>query len=332
MTDIDSSSNLAHSQLSTYYPLIDTHTHFDAPVFDNDRRQQAKRAFESGVHHLVLVGYLHKHFSRLYDTQQALEQMPAAKDVAKSGETNAYPTAYIALGLHPFYIEQHTEAHLESMAQMLNEQRPLAIGEIGFDTYTDAMKQPEAFAKQERFFEAQLDMAVEHQLPVMLHIRKAHAEALALLKAHNYDAHKLGGIAHSFSGGEQEAKAFAKLGFKLGVTGQITNPNAKKLRRAIKAAVDSYGIECLVIETDCPDMTPIMCQTSHNDASALNETGQSPNDEWQGAEGHNRNVPANLPWVVMSLSEMLDVEPAKLARQLWQNSCDALQTSWPYPA
>ncbi|WP_367105220.1 TatD family hydrolase [uncultured Psychrobacter sp.] len=332
MTDIDSSSNLAHSQLSTYYPLIDTHTHFDAPVFDNDRRQQAKRAFESGVHHLVLVGYLHKHFSRLYDTQQTLEQMPAAKDVAKSGETNAYPTAYIALGLHPFYIEQHTEAHLESMAQMLNEQRPLAIGEIGFDTYTDAMKQPKAFAKQERFFEAQLDMAVEHQLPVMLHIRKAHAEALALLKAHNYDAHKLGGIAHSFSGGEQEAKAFAKLGFKLGVTGQITNPNAKKLRRAIKAAVDSYGIECLVIETDCPDMTPIMCQTSHNDASALNETGQSPNDEWQGAEGHNRNVPANLPWVVMSLSEMLDVEPAKLARQLWQNSCDALQTSWPYPA
>ena len=87
---------------------------------------------------------------------------------------------------------------------MLDQQRPLAIGEIGLDTFTPQMKEPEVFAKQ-RFFCAQLDMAVAHQLPVMLHIRKAHAEALAILKEHDYDAKTLGGIAHSFSGGEQEA-------------------------------------------------------------------------------------------------------------------------------
>ena len=215
------------------------------------------------------------------------------------------------------------------MAQMLDKKRPLAIGEIGFDTFTDEMKQPEMFAKQQYFFNAQLDMAVRHKLPVMLHIRKAHAEALALLKAHDYDAHELGGIAHSFSGGEQEAKAFVKLGFKLGVTGQVTNPNAKKLRRAIQAAVASDGIECLVIETDCPDMTPIMCQESGNSQSAL---GQSPDNEWGNAPAHNRNVPANLPWVLLSLSELLDVPPAILAEQLWHNSCNALQTDWRYPA
>lgn len=118
------------------------------------------------------------------------------------------------------------------------------------------------------------------------------------------------------------------LGFKLGVTGQVTNPNAKKLRRAIQAAVDSHGIGCLVIETDCPDMTPIMCQTSDNSQSAL---GQSPLDEWGDAPAHNRNVPANLSWVLLSLSELLDTSPAELARQLWQNSCDALQTKWTYP-
>ncbi|WP_201618271.1 TatD family hydrolase [Psychrobacter urativorans] len=337
MTAIDLSlrPNSKLPLLTSIYPLIDTHTHFDAPVFDEDRGLQARQAYEYGVRHLVLVGYLARHFDRLYTIQQAFAQ-PLQSTMINSTtsitdasvHTDLYPQTHIALGLHPFYIEQHTDTHLEQLAQLLDEQQPLAIGEIGLDAFTNIMKQPEMLAKQQRFFNAQLDMAVRHQLPVMLHIRKAHAEALALLKAHTYNAHKLGGIAHSFSGGEQEAKAFVKLGFKLGVTGQVTNPNAKKLRRAIQAAVEMYGIECLVIETDCPDMTPIMCQTSAGSQSAL---GQSIDNEWQGAAGHNRNVPGNLPWVLHTLGELLHVAPADLARQLWQNSCDALQVTWAYP-
>ncbi len=326
MTTIDASFN-PNEKLPTIYPLIDTHTHFDAPVFDVDRNQQLQKAYQQGVRHLVLVGYLHRHFDRLYETEEFIHKQPHSM-IEKATEQKETPVnAHIALGLHPFYIEQHTEAHLKVMAQMLDKERPLAIGEIGFDTFTEEMKQPEMFAKQEYFFKAQLDMAVSHKLPVMLHIRKAHAEALALLKAHDYDAHELGGIAHSFSGGEQEAKAFAKLGFKLGVTGQVTNPNAKKLRRAIQAAVDTYGIDCLVIETDCPDMTPIMCQDSGSSQSAL---GQSPDNEWGDAPAHNRNVPANLPYVLSSLSELLDVPLAILAEQLWHNSCNALRTDWRY--
>ena len=317
-----------HKDSTTVFPLIDTHTHFDAPMFDDDRVQQASLAYRKGVRDLLLVGYLHQHFSRLYDTQQQLNSLRKMNTVIDGHKETLLPNIYIALGLHPFYIEQHTDAHLEAMAQMLNANRPLAIGEIGLDTFTDTMKQPEMMAKQQRFFVAQLDMAVAHQLPVMLHIRKAHAEALALLKAHDYDACKLGGIAHSFSGGIQEAKAFVKMGFKLGVTGQITNPNAKKLRLAIQAAVDSYGIECLVIETDCPDMTPIMCQKSGNGQSAL---GQSSDNEWGDAPSYNRNVPANLPYVLTSLSELLDIPANILAEQLWHNSCNALQTKWSYP-
>lgn len=327
MTTIDALFN-ANEKLPTIYPLIDTHTHFDAPVFDVDRNQQLQKAYQQGVRHLVLVGYLQRHFGRLYETEEFINKQPHSM-IGNATEQKETPVnAHIALGLHPFYIEQHTEAHLKSMAQMLDKKRPLAIGEIGFDTFTEEMKQPEMFAKQEYFFKAQLDMAVSHKLPVMLHIRKAHAEALTLLKAHDYDAHKLGGIAHSFSGGEQEAKAFAKLGFKLGVTGQVTNPNAKKLRRAIQAAVDTYGIDCLVIETDCPDMTPIMCQDSGISQSAL---GQSPDNEWGDAPAHNRNVPANLPYVLSSLSELLDVPLAILSEQLWHNSCNALRTNWRYP-
>ncbi|MBE0407197.1 TatD family hydrolase [Psychrobacter sp. AOP22-C1-22] len=351
MTFVDSSA-MAKQTSPSIYPLIDTHTHFDAPVFDNDRQLQAQQAYERGVRHLVLVGYLYRHFERLYDIEQVLNQQSLNKlshlSTSQSSTMKADDDdegsdkssdklriiSHVALGLHPFYIEQHNQDHLKQMAKIIAERRPLAIGEIGLDTFTDAMKVPAIFAKQQQFFKAQLDMAVTHQLPVMLHIRKAHAEALAILKAHDYDAHQLGGIAHSFSGGVQEAKAFVKLGFKLGVTGQVTNPNAKKLRHAIQAAVDVYGIECLVIETDCPDMTPIMCQTSNGSQSARSASsalGQSPNNEWGDAPSHNRNVPANLPWVLSSLSELLDVSIAKLAEQLWHNSCSALQTEWRYP-
>ena len=343
MTALDSSYIAPHCS-SAALPLIDTHTHFDAPVFDSDRAVQVKKACEQGVRHLMLVGYLYEHFERLYDIKRLINEQVQVNENSQAiatpavateagNQNHSSPEAHIALGLHPFYITQHTEAHLQSMAKMLTEQCPLAIGEIGLDTFTDEMKQPHMLAKQEQFFKAQLDMAVAHQLPVMLHIRKAHAEALAILKAHDYDAHKLGGVAHSFSGGEQEAKAFVKLGFKLGVTGQVTNPNAKKLRRAIQAAVDTYGLECLVIETDCPDMTPIMCQHSDSNPSTNNQSalGQSPDNEWGDAPAHNRNVPANLPWVLLSLSELLDVPPARLAEQLWQNSCDALRTQWSYP-
>lgn len=312
MTPIDSSTQ-SRQILPHIYPLIDTHTHFDVPVFDEDQELLAQQAYDQGVRHLVLVGYLHQHFGRMYETEQLLKKSWQSSTIATNSQNESRTSIHIALGLHPFYIEQHSEDHLKSMAEMIAKQRPIAIGEIGLDTFTDAMKAPDVFAKQERFFKAQLDMAVTHQLPVMLHIRKAHAEALAILKAHDYDAHKLGGIAHSFSGGEQEAKAFVKLGFKLGVTGQVTNPNAKKLRRAIQAAVASYGIECLVIETDCPDMTPVMCQRADD------------------TPDHDRNVPANLPWVLLSLSELLDVSPAILAEQLWHNSCSALQKTWPYP-
>ncbi|MFZ3144222.1 TatD family hydrolase [Psychrobacter glacincola] len=317
------------------FPLIDTHTHFDAPVFDEDRDEQAQFAYDKGVRHLVLVGYLYRHFSRLYETQQQLKVPYQFDKKNHLNQESVFPKVHIALGLHPFYIEQHTDAHLEEMAQMLNAKRPLAIGEIGLDTFTNVMKQPDIFAKQQRFFSTQLDMAVAHQLPVMLHIRKAHAEALALLKAHDYDAHKLGGIAHSFSGGVQEATAFAKLGFKLGVTGQITNPNAKKLRLAIQAAVDSYGIDCLVIETDCPDMMPILCQTVDSDLegasySSASVLAQDKENEWGDTLIHNRNIPENLFYVLYSLSELLNVPVAILAQQLWLNSCNALQTKWSY--
>ena len=265
--------------------LFDTHTHFDVAHFDHDRQHLAVQAKQVGVEALVLIGFIESRFDELIQTHQQLQ------------DWENVPQSYLAPGLHPFYIEQHQQAHLQRLEQVLKQHDCVAVGEIGLDTFLKQHKRPDAFAKQQHYFNAQLELATHYQKPVLLHIRKAHAEALAILKAQKF---KLGGIAHAFSGGVEEAKALVKLGFKIGVTGQITNPNAKKLHQVVQA----IGAERLVIETDCPDMTPLCCQTS--------------------TEHRTRNTPVNLPYILDSLAQTLGQPQDQLAEQLWQNSLAAL--------
>lgn len=273
--------------------LIDTHTHFDVADFDADRLQLAELAYQRGVKALVLIGFLAERFNDMLRVQQQINDAQTA-----------HPQALLAPGLHPFYIQQHTKQHLQQLEQLIKKSAVIAIGEIGLDTFTAEMKQPEVFAKQQDFFSVQLELAKQYDLPVLLHIRRAHAETLALLKKHQF---KHGGIAHAFGGGVEEAKAFVKMGFKLGITGQVTNPNARRLHQAIQ----TVGMTQVVLETDCPDMTPLCCQNSN--------------------EHRTRNTPANLPYVLDSLAAMLGQEKQALAQQIWQNSCNALQLDWIYP-
>lgn len=273
--------------------LIDTHTHFDVADFDADRLQLAELAYQRGVKALVLIGFLAERFNDMLRVQQQINDAQTA-----------HPQALLAPGLHPFYIQQHTKQHLQQLEQLIKKSAVIAIGEIGLDTFTAEMKQPEVFAKQQDFFSVQLELAKQYDLPVLLHIRRAHAETLALLKKHQF---KHGGIAHAFGGGVEEAKAFVKMGFKLGITGQVTNPNARRLHQAIQ----TVGMTQVVLETDCPDMTPLCCQNSN--------------------EHRTRNTPANLPYVLDSLAATLGQEKQALAQQIWQNSCNALQLDWIYP-
>lgn len=266
--------------------LFDTHTHFDVADFEHDRQQLAVQAKRGGVEALVLIGFVASRFDALLQTHQQLQHW---QDV---------PQCYLAPGLHPFYIEQHQLVHLQQLEQILQQQECVAVGEIGLDTFLTQHKQPEVFAKQQQYFIEQLNLATLYQKPVLLHIRKAHAETITILKQQKF---KLGGIAHAFSGGVEEAKALVKLGFKIGVTGQITNPNAKKLQQVVQA----IGVENLVIETDCPDMTPLCCQTS--------------------TEARTRNTPVNLPYVLEGLSQVLNVDSERLAQQVWLNSLAAFQ-------
>lgn len=278
-------------------PIIDTHTHFDVPDFDIDRSTQAMLAYQNGVRHLVLIGYLAKFFDRMQACQSTLNTL------IKEG--NQSPMAHLAVGLHPFYIHDHHKDDIALLENFIRTYQPIALGEIGLDTFTPEMKVPETYTRQQEFFNAQLALATDHQLPILLHIRKAHGDTLKLLKAHKFT---LGGIAHSFSGGIEEAKAFVKLGFKIGITGQITNPNAKKLRTTIYELTKTMGLDTLVIETDCPDFTPMCCHHSHG----------------------RRNTPANLIFVLEELSHLTQTPIEKLAPILWQNSEQAFGRKFPY--
>lgn len=279
-------------------PLIDTHTHFDVDSFDHDREMQSQLAWDNGVHHLVLIGFLAKYFTKMVACQQQMQSY--------GQQGKATPLAHLAFGLHPFYITEHKDSDLQQLEQFIQQYSPTAIGEIGLDTFTPPMKTAENYTRQQDFFGQQLELAKQYQLPALLHIRRAHGDVIKMLKVQKFTQ---GGIAHSFSGGIQEAKALVNLGFKIGVTGQVTNPNAKKLRHTLTELVKIVGLDAIVIETDCPDFTPLPCHGTHG----------------------RRNVPANLPYVLAALSDLLKKDQSRLAEQLWQNSCAALQVSWEYP-
>lgn len=274
--------------------LIDTHTHFDVPEYHANQEIYVKNALLAGVRHLVLIGLLAKRFDEMVQVCQTINayrfnELP-----------NKQLTAHLAMGLHPLYIAEHQDGDLAVLDDYLTKYTNIAIAEIGLDTYLDELKSPEVYHRQCYFFKEQITLAKRHNLPILLHIRKAHADCLKIIKQSGYNAHHQGGIAHAFSGGEQEGLAFIKMGFKLGVTGQITNPNAKKLHRTIRSAVHYAGLNCLVIETDCPDMMPLSCQHKGR-----------------------MNEPANLPYVLEGLANILAVDKYKLAEQLWENSRQA---------
>ncbi|MQW90891.1 TatD family deoxyribonuclease [Acinetobacter wanghuae] len=268
------------------FKLFDTHTHFDVPDFDHDREQLAYAAKEAGVEGLVLIGFLQHRFNDLVKTHHFLNQLTDA------------PKSYLAPGLHPFYIEDHQPEHLAHLEQLLQTEPCIAIGEIGLDTFLKQHKQPEILQKQKQYFAAQIDLAKQFDKPILLHIRKSHADVLKMLKDQKFPH---GGIAHAFGGGVEEAKAFIKLGFKIGITGQITNPNARKLHEVVQRV----GREHLVLETDCPDMTPLCCQSS--------------------TAHRTRNTPVNLPYVLDGLAKSLSIDQAQLAEQLWHNTLQALK-------
>lgn len=238
--------------------LFDTHCHLDVSAFDSDRDLVLKACAEQSVNQLLIPGIAREGW-------QGLLQLCAAN-------AGLYP----ALGLHPVFSQQHQDQDLAVLRQLVEREPPVAIGEIGLDYWIkDADKQ-----RQQFFLDAQLALAEQHQLPVVLHVRKAHDAMLQTLK--RFDL--VGGTCHAFNGSLQQAEHYLSLGFKLGFGGMLTYPNASKLRRLAKELPDS----ALVLETDAPDMVG-------------------------AAHQYQRNSPAYLPEVVKTLAELRNQTETEIA-------------------
>ncbi len=205
--------------------LIDTHCHLDVAEFDADRQAVLARARAGGVKAIVVPGVLARSWDDLWNF--------CATD----------PGLYPALGMHPVYLDRHTDAGLQQLEDRVGRQRPVAIGEIGLDYYVTGLDRD----RQQRLFEAQLEIARAAGLPVILHVRKAHDAVLATLKR----IRVRGGICHAFNGSLQQAGQYLELGFRLGFGGMLTFERSSRLRGLARA----LPLEALVLETDAPDMT-----------------------------------------------------------------------------
>ena len=238
--------------------LIDTHCHLDCPEFDPDRAAVLGRARAVGVSVLVI---------------------PAIQRAGWAGLLALCKTAadlYPALGLHPVYLDGHRDADLPALERAIADHRPVALGEIGLDYFVRDLDRD----RQQVLFEAQLAIARAAELPVILHVRRAHAQVLATLRR----IPVRGGIVHAFSGGIEEARRYRDLGFALGLGGMLTFERSTRLR----ALAVALPIESIVLETDAPDLTV-------------------------AAHHGERNSPEYLPDVLAALSQVRGEDAGRLA-------------------
>ncbi len=224
--------------------LIDTHCHLDFPDFDADRAAVIARAQASAVEQIVVPSITVDNFQRVIDL------------CASS------PCFHPALGLHPCFLHD-SDVDLAALAQALEDHDVVAVGEIGLD-----FRPGQADAEvQLPLLEQQLQLARRHSLPVLLHVVRAHDQVLKLLRHYQLPQ---AGIVHAFSGSEQQAREYAKLGFKLGFGGAISYDRAHKLRRLAA----ELPLEWLVLETDAPDMPLAQYPGQPNEPSRVAEVAQ----------------------------------------------------------
>lgn len=252
--------------------LIDTHTHLDFEMFDDDRAQVIARARNAGVERIVVLGVHAANWQRVW--QLACDE----------------PSVHAALGLHPVFLEEHQDAHVQQLRDWLErlrgEPKLCAVGEIGLDYYID---NPD-IERQQRLLEAQLALAADFSLPVLLHVRRAHAPMIATLKRYKLER---SGVIHAFSGSWEEAREYLRLGFRLGLGGAGTWPQAQRMHRVLR----QLPLEAIVLETDAPDIPPA------------------------GRAGE-RNSPELLPEICRRLADLKGIDAHALAAASYRNSCE----------
>lgn len=219
--------------------LVDSHSHFDADEFDADRAAALTRAREAGVHRQVVPAVTEASWPKLRDV--CLQHR------------GLYP----AYGLHPLYLQYHRVRHLDALRDWIERERPVAIGECGLDFYVEGLDAD----VQDRYFDGQLRLAREFDLPVIVHARRAVEAVIVAVKRVGH----LRGVVHSFPGSEEQARQLWKLGFMLGIGGPVTYERANRLRKLVA----TMPIEHLLLETDSPDQPDAAHRGQRNEPARL---------------------------------------------------------------
>ncbi len=261
---------------------IDTHCHLDAAEFDADRDEVVARARAAGVGQIVIPAVDAGNFGRVREL------------------AHRHGLAY-ALGIHPMCTDRAGSADIATLREALERERGdprlVAVGEIGLDHFIAGLDR----ARQAEMFGAQLALAAEFGLPVLLHVRHAVDPVLAQLRRRRV----LGGFAHAFNGSEQQAHAFVELGFRLGFGGAVTFDRALRIRRVGRAVAQ----DAIVMETDSPDIPPQWC---YRTATA------------RAAGATMRNEPAELARIGAELAALRDEPVAAFAAATSANAIASL--------
>ena len=223
--------------------MIDTHAHLQWPDFNKDREQVIERAFAAGLAAIVNIGY---------DLNASREAVQIA---------NNHKNVYAVIGIHPHNAKTIRTDVLASLRELARAPKVVAIGEIGLDYYRNLSPRQQ----QTEAFEEQLQLAKELQLPVVIHDREAHADVLQVIRKFG---NEISGVLHCFSGSIEMAEEAIKLGYMISIAGPVTFPNARRLHQV----VEHLPIESIVLETDCPWLTPQSKRGKRNEPAFVAET------------------------------------------------------------
>lgn len=226
--------------------LIDSHAHLQDQAYQEDREAVIQRAFEQGLEKIVCVGY-------------DMDSSEATLTMAR-----AYSDIYAVVGVHPHDAKTLTPEGLERLYQLARDPKVVAIGEIGLDFYRDLSPRE----VQRKAFKDQIRIARELRKPVVIHDRDAHQEVLEIIKQEN--AGENGGVMHCYSGNLPMAIELIKLGFYISFAGPLTFKNA---RRAVEVAA-KLPLDYIIIETDCPYLTPEPYRGKRNEPANVREVAR----------------------------------------------------------
>ncbi len=226
-----------------YNNIFDTHAHYDDESFDEDRFELLDEMFQNGVCGIINCGC-------------TVENSKKSIDFAEK-----YADIYAAVGIHPQNAAEESANAIEQIEILAAHKKVVAIGEIGLDYHYDYTPKD----MQLEWFEKQILLAKKLDLPVIVHDREAHADCVELILKH-----KPRGVMHCFSGSVETAKQLTGIGFYIGLGGSVTFKNAKKPAE-VAASVD---FDKLLLETDCPYMTPVPFRGRRNNSALITHTAE----------------------------------------------------------